>query len=91
MNPVSADSIREAIAGGDYARAQGLWNDYAGALAAGGLSESSLSEAAELMEWSRQALLCARAHAVDRLRTLHVAAAYGGRATLRRPLLRASF
>jgi hypothetical protein len=87
----SAEAVRAAIAGGDYVYAQGLWNEYVTAVTAGGLSEPALAEAAELMEWSRHVLLCARAHAVERLRALHVAGAYGTRGSHTGPVVRESF
>ena len=91
MKGASAEEVRAAVAGGDYVYAQGVWNQYAAGLTAGGLSESALAEAAELMEWSRHVLLCARAHAVERLRALHVAGAYGTRGSHTGPAVRESF
>jgi hypothetical protein len=91
VNGATAESVREAINRGDLVRALDLWTEYAAALSGGGLTEASLAEAAGLVEWSRPLLLCARAHAGERLRVLHVAAAYGGRDARPAPLVRASF
>ena len=91
MNTAAAACIREAIAGGDYTRALELWNEYTAALAGGLLSQATLAEAANLVEWSRPILLTTRAHAAERLRALHVAGAYGARGFHGHALVRARF
>ena len=91
MGVAGADFIREAIAGGDYARALELWDQYTSALAGGLLTEDTLAEAANLVEWSRPILMSARAHAAERLRALHVAGAYGARGVSGHALVRARF
>ena len=72
---MKSESIRRAIAAGDYRLAASLWEQWAAELRACG-SAADCRAAAELVEWSRDVLLCARAHAVDRLNALHVAGAY---------------
>jgi hypothetical protein len=91
MTATSTEAIRAAITGGNYALAQELWNEYGAKLASDGLTESSLAEAATLVEWSRRVMLCARAHAIDRLHNLHVAAVYGSLTERKVPLVRISF
>ena len=83
--------IRQAIDSGDYALATALWNAYAGWLreeiAARRLTQSIWGETAELVEWSRIVLLCARAQAGDYVHTLHVAMVYGSTTTRKVPSL----
>ena len=82
MSTMNAEAayIRDAISREEYPKALVQWNAYARqlrqAIEAGGLSEQQMKEAGELFEWSRQALLGARAHLRDRFHTLEVAAAY---------------
>ena len=76
----SAESIRAAIAAGNYRQALELWNEYVAGLQSAGLKAATLAEAAELVNWSRPLLLAAREHAAARLRALHVAGEYGPRA-----------
>jgi hypothetical protein len=90
VNVVSAESIQQAIGCGDYARALALWSGYTAALADGRLSETTLAEAAALVEWSRPILLQARAHAAERLRALHVAGVYSTQGLRTHALVRAS-
>ena len=74
-------AIREAVASGEFERAQRLWTGYMAILSdevrQGSFRESRLTEASELLEWSRRVVLCARAHAQDQLNSLHVAEQYG--------------
>lgn len=74
-------AIRRAVASGEFQEAQRLWTGYMAELneelRQGSLSETRLAEAGELMEWSRRVVICARAHAQDRLNGLHVAGQYG--------------
>ena len=62
------EAIRGAVAAGDYARAAELFDGYARVLP---LSESALTEIAQLLLWTRNTVLCARAHAEERLRLAH--------------------
>jgi hypothetical protein len=68
------DPIRAAVAGGDYAAARRLFDDYAGALrekALGGtLDGQSLQEILELIEWTRQTALAGRSHLEARIQSL---------------------
>jgi hypothetical protein len=45
-------------------------------LRSGSLSETRLREVRELVEWSRVVILCARAHLLDQINSLHVAGEY---------------
>jgi len=73
--------IREAVASGEFKRAQDLWEAYVVQLVEqlrqGSFSAAKLAQIRDLMEWSRSAALCARLHAQDRLNSLLVAAEYG--------------
>ena len=73
--------IREAVASGEFDRAEQLWTDYMARchedLRRGSFSATKLAEAGELLEWSRRVVLCARAHAQDNLSGLRVAGQYG--------------
>ena len=75
--PASADSVRAAIAAGNYSRALELWNEYVASLKSDGLNAATLAGVAELVNWSRPLLLATREHAAARLRALHVAEVYG--------------
>jgi hypothetical protein len=75
--------IREAIASEDYGAALSLWNDFAAQLRSevsrGVASRERMTQMRELFEWSRVALLCARAQNQDRLNAFRVAAVYAGK------------
>jgi len=83
MSPiVSTESrIREAVASGEFERAQELWNTYVvqlqEELQRGAFSSRQLEEVRRLMDWCRGVALCTRLHAQDRLNSLLVAAEYG--------------
>jgi hypothetical protein len=80
MKQVPLEAIRQAVNSGEFSRAQRLWKECAAALAEelsrGCLTEARLWEVGELVEWSRTVVLCARAHMLDRLNSLHVAGEY---------------
>lgn len=92
MENATIPRIRQAIESGDYTRATALWNAYAGwlreELTAGRLTQPVWAETTELVTWSRNVLLCARAQAGDCLNTLHVASVYGPKAPHKAPRLR---
>jgi hypothetical protein len=77
--------IRQAIASGEYQKAQLLWNGYAALLrqelSKGCVTAARLAEVRELVEWSRRMVLCAHAHAQGRLDSMRdsmcVARTYG--------------
>jgi hypothetical protein len=75
------DPIRNAIACREFEKARKLWSEYMASLhdqlRRGALTRAQLEEAGELKEWCRVALLCARAHIRNRLRSLQVAGRYG--------------
>jgi len=74
------DRIREAIACEDYGTALREWNGYAARLGddfrRGLVSAERMAEVREVFEWSRNTLLCARAHDLARLNAMRAAAAY---------------
>jgi hypothetical protein len=80
MQPLPLDAIRQAVSSGEFARAQLLWREHAAGLAEelkdGRLTGAKLTEVRELMEWSRTAALCARAHLQLRLNSLHITRKY---------------
>ena len=59
--------IREAVASGQFAKAQKLWNEYVVQLQEeirrGSCPASRMQELSELVAWTRSAALCDRAHA----------------------------
>lgn len=81
------EPIRQAVASGEYRKAQLLWNGYAALLREelpkGSVTEARVAEVRELVEWSRRMVLCTRAHAQSRLDSMRdsmrVAQAYGRR------------
>ena len=85
MTESSLEPIRQAVNSGEFARAQLLWEQCASGLAdewsKGSLSGARLAEVRELVEWSRTAVLCERAHIEDQLnrlqRELYLAGEYG--------------
>jgi hypothetical protein len=72
--------VREAVAAGEFERAQELWNTYMvqvqEEVRQGSLSGAQIEEVRRLMEWCRGVALSARQHAQDRLNSLLVAAEY---------------
>jgi hypothetical protein len=89
-NPAT-DTIRQAMASGQFQLAERLWNAYAAGLTdelgRGSLTKASLEEARELVEWSRLTVLCMRAHAQARLGGLRIAGAYGNAPQMTSPRL----
>jgi hypothetical protein len=75
------DAIRQAVASEQFQLAERLWTGYMSRLKEdlrrGSLTQASLEEARDLLEWSRLTVLCMRAHVQARLGTLHIAGAYG--------------
>ena len=73
--------IRDAIACGEFHKAQELWSEYMaflrGELRRGALTPAQMDEARELLDWARVSVLCSRAHLQNRLRSFEVAGAYG--------------
>ena len=65
------NQFREAVASGEFHRAQQLWNAYTAQfqeeVKQGRLSEARLQQVRELIEWSRSIALCARTHVQARL------------------------
>jgi hypothetical protein len=83
----SLEPIRQAVNAGEFGRAQLLWRECSGALAAeltkGHLTKARQAEVRELLfevreltEWSRMVVLCARARLQNHLNSLHVAREY---------------
>lgn len=87
MNSEFQSRIRRAVSAGDFVTASTLWETYArqaaGEIRSGNCSAAQLAQIRELIDWTRGAAICTRAHAQLRLnhrRTeLHAAAAYGQR------------
>jgi hypothetical protein len=81
MDDLPQIRIREAVASGEFKRAQDLWDAYIMQLEVelrhGSLSATKLAQVRDLMDWSRGVALCARLHAQDRLNSLLIAAEYG--------------
>jgi hypothetical protein len=99
VNTESASRIRRAIASGEYRKAADEWAIYARELEAcmaGGAGgpesgKPSLSEARELLEWSRRVVVCANAHTREFLNRLHIASSYSpptGQTTVSRLITR---
>jgi len=80
MKPVPLETIRQAVMCGEFSRAQFLWEEcvagLTGELSAGSLTAAKLAEVRELVEWSRNLVMCRRAHLQDRINSLHVAGEY---------------
>ena len=91
----SAAAIRDAFASGEFARAHGLWRDYARELSdvvrGGAEAAEEVAEAGELIGWARLFVKCYRAHATARLNEAHAADAYARRSPAARPRVRAIF
>jgi hypothetical protein len=75
-----AAPICQALVSGEFPLVERLWNAYMARLKEdlrrGSLTAATLAEAGELVEWSRTTVLCMRAHAQQRLGSLHIAGAY---------------
>jgi hypothetical protein len=77
--------IRRAVSAGEFGKASALWETHAeqvtGEIRRRSCPEARLSQMRELIEWTRSAVTCARAHAQLRLNTrrtkLHAASIYG--------------
>ena len=80
MHDVLTSSIRRAVASGEFAKAQTLWEDYTerlnAELRAGPVSSAWLAEMEQLAEWCRTATLAARSQAQDMLNALAASRKY---------------
>ena len=80
MPQLPLEPIRHAMNAGEFDRAQLLWNECAAALTEelgeGRLTQARLREVRELVEWSRNVVLCERARLLNQLNSLHVAGEY---------------
>lgn len=80
MQQLPLEPIRQAVISGEFDRAQFLWNQCVNVLAeelrTGSLSAARLSEVQELVAWSRDVVLCERAHLLNELNSLHVSGEY---------------
>jgi hypothetical protein len=80
MQQLPLEPIRQAVISGEFDRAQLLWSQcvagLAGELSDGSLNEARLKEVRELVEWSRVVVLCARAHLLNQINSLHIAGEY---------------
>jgi hypothetical protein len=81
MDTDRTSQLRKAIASGDFGRALRLWDDYAAGIrreiGCGTCTAARMAEAREFLDWARRVVLCARAHAQNRLNAIHVARQYG--------------
>jgi hypothetical protein len=81
MDNQRTDPIRQAVASGEFHRATLLWNEYVAEIreeiGRGACTQARMAETAELVEWSRVAVLCDRAHVQGQLTTIWVASQYG--------------
>jgi hypothetical protein len=85
MHSETQAEIRRVVSAGEFDKASALWGTYAAqvtdAIRAGSCSAAELAQMGELVGWTRNAILCARAHAQRRISTritkLHAATAYG--------------
>ena len=92
------EPIRQAIACREFQKAQLLWDGYAALLREempkGSVTAARMAEMRELVEWSRRAVLCFRAHTqsrIDSMRgSLRVAQAYVGPRSQRTARVRTS-
>jgi hypothetical protein len=68
------EQIRRAVAGGDFAGASRLFDEYArgvrDSIERGSCTEEAMRETCELVRWTRQTALAARAHLQDQLQDL---------------------
>jgi len=98
MDSHLTEPIRQAIATREFQKAQLLWDGYAAQLRQdmpkGLVTAARMAEMRELVEWSRRAVLCFRAHTQNRLDSMRdsmrVAQAYGGPRPRRAVRIRAS-
>jgi hypothetical protein len=74
--------IRNAVASGEFPRAERLWREYMAGLREqidrGALSSVQFKEAGELLEWVRLVITCRRAHIQNQLASVQAAGAYLG-------------
>jgi hypothetical protein len=80
LNKDARESIRQAMASEEFARAQRLWDTYAeqvrAAILDGSATEGMMAEMRELVGWSRMVVQSFRAHAGDQVNRAHVARVY---------------
>jgi hypothetical protein len=80
MNTGRTDKIRKAVASGDWQAALRFWEEYAAGIrkeiSCGACSHARLSEARNFLDWAGRMVLCARAHAQNRLNTNYAAGRY---------------
>jgi hypothetical protein len=81
MDSGRTDSIRRAVAAGDWPAVLRLWEPYAAdildEIRRGTCTHARMAEAGELLNWAKRVAWCARAHAQNRLDTIHAARQYG--------------
>lgn len=88
-------AIRDAFAAGEFARAERLFGEYAGGIAAaireGTAGPAMLSEARSLIDWARLVAAGFRAQALERIHGARVAEAYSPAAARPAASIRVSF
>lgn len=81
MESGRTERIRRAVAAGDWPAVLRLWEPYAAGILdeirRGTCTHARMAEAGELLAWARRVAWCARAHAQNRLDTIHAAKQYG--------------
>jgi hypothetical protein len=81
MDTGRTDEMRQAVAAGDWPAVLRLWELYVAdildEIGRGTCTRARIAEARELLDWAKRFALCARAHAQNRLDTLHAARQYG--------------
>jgi hypothetical protein len=94
MDSGRTEGIRRAVAAGDWPAVLRLWEPYAAGILheirRGTCTHARMAEAGALLDWAKRFALCARAHAQNRLNTIHAAKQYGGEPILPRASLRKS-
>ena len=74
------DAVRQAVAAEDWRGASLSWNDYAAALQRsilnGTCNAERMTEARQLLDWTKRSVLCLRAQTQDQLNGLHAVRQY---------------
>ena len=92
MGRDSISAVRNALASGEFAKAQSLWSDYVEelrqAILRGDATAGDMAEAAALLESARLSALVFRAHSAARLAESRAASLYAQRASSPAPRTR---
>jgi len=81
MDHGRTEGIRRAVAAGDWPAVLRLWELYAAGIldeiGRGTCTHARMAEAGDFLNWATRFALCARAHAQNRLASIHAARQYG--------------